>query len=140
MSKPSETSPQPTKYRLPPVVDKHVAASKRMILAAAARTAGRRAIVLGPGRCQEIPLAELAAQFEYVLLVDLDREAVEQGLAAADLPPEARAKIEIKIADLIGLTNELQFRWREALAAAADPHDAIERFAAIVDGAQPAAV
>jgi len=138
MNDPSQPTPATNAYRITPVADQHVAESARMILAAAAHAGRRRAIVLGAGKCQEIPLAELTAQFKHVLLVDLDRAALDEGLASAALAHESRRKIDVVIADLTGLTDALTRRWREAIAGSPDPHDAIERFSAVADKAQPA--
>jgi hypothetical protein len=137
MSGPVEPTGVGKVYRLEPIADEHVAASRRMIRSAAARTRQRRALVLGPGRCQEIPLAELAAQFDEVLLADQDYSVVAAGLAAADLPAESHAKLELRVADLTGLAGPLVRGWQSAVSAATDAQDAIGRMSAVVDEAQP---
>ncbi len=127
-------------YRIAPVADRHLDESRRMIQAAALAAAGTgAAIVLGAGRCREIPLTWLAERFERVVLVDLDRAALNEGVAAARLPVELRSKLELRIDDLSGLTGALERPWRDALAAAVNPADATERIAAAADAAGAAA-
>ncbi len=116
--------------------DQHVAESVRMISLSATRVGTCRAIVLGAGKCREIALAGLATLFGEIVLVDLDRAALDEGLAAAELAPDERRKVEIRLADLTGSTGDLERRWRAAIAAAADAQDAIERMAAVADAEQ----
>jgi hypothetical protein len=134
MNDPARPPAAASRYRIVPVADQHVAESSRMILEVAARVGKRRAIALGAGKCQEIALAKLASQFDQIVLVDLDRSALEEGLAAAELTPDQRRKIDIRIADLTGVTDRLERAWRDAMADASDPTDAIERLAAVTDG------
>ncbi len=123
-------------YRIAPMADQHIAESRRMIQAAALSAAGTgTAIIFGTGRCREIPLALLAARFERLVLVDLDAAALEEGLAAAALPATDRAKIELRIGDISGVTAGLERDWRATLAGAPDAATAIEPMAAIADAA-----
>ncbi len=49
----------------------HLAATKRLVLDAAASASGRgTAVVLGSGACLDVPVAELAGQFAQLVLVD----------------------------------------------------------------------
>ncbi|HYG90153.1 MAG TPA: hypothetical protein VD978_28305 [Azospirillum sp.] len=49
----------------------HVEAARRFVLDAAAQAAPGRALIAGSGRLIEVPLAELAARFDAVVLADL---------------------------------------------------------------------
>ena len=73
--------------------------SRRRILEAAALTKNRgRVVVLGAGKCREIPLQELARLFDQVVLVDLDHDSLEK--ATEDLSPELHAKLLMLVSDV----------------------------------------
>jgi hypothetical protein len=129
------TSGAAARYRIVPIADQHLAQSARAILAAAAQTGTQRAVVLGAGACEEIPLAELAERYEQVVLVDLDQASLDQALAAPGLPEPIRHRFDLRIADLTGLADELARRWRSALEGPIEVESAIERLAAIADSA-----
>ena len=120
-------------YQLAPSPSKHVEESRRMILAAGETVHPGRAVVLGAGICEEIPLAELAARFEHVTLNDVDGKLLEQAIAAAKLDPPARAKLDVHVADLTGVTEKLIAKFDAALPSISDPAEAIEEMARLVD-------
>jgi len=91
--------------RLPRIVDQHVTRSEQMILSAAEQTATARAIVLGPGRCTEIPVERLAKRFDHVDMVDMDKAALDEGLASLSLDDALTAKLNIQQRDLTGVID-----------------------------------
>jgi SAM-dependent methyltransferase len=68
--------------------------------------------VVGAGNCNDLDLPRLLARFESVTLVDLDRQAVEQGAARqlGDQQPERLALIEADVTGAFGLMHELAGR------------------------------
>ncbi len=75
-----------------------------MIGDASAVVAGGRALVLGAGRCQEIPVDTLAERFERLVLNDHDESLLATALAALGLNQE-KTRVETIIADLTGVTG-----------------------------------
>jgi hypothetical protein len=70
----------------------HLQASREAILAAAARCPQRRSVlVIGAGDCLDVPVAELAAQFERVVLADIVIGSVARGWAKK-LAPRVRCE------------------------------------------------
>jgi hypothetical protein len=120
-------------YRLTPVPSRHVEESRRLIQSAGETVEPRRAVVLGAGNCAEIPLAELAARFDEVVVNDVDQKLLEQGLAAAHLDESSRAKIRVHVADLTGATEPLLTKIEAALKQEAGADAAIELMARLVD-------
>jgi hypothetical protein len=125
--------PPPGPYYFAATPCQHVAESRRLIAAAGDTAHPGRAVVLGAGNCAEIPLAELAARFERVTLNDVDGELVEQGIVSAGLDAAARAKIDVQVADLTGVTQTLLDKFDAAHLAASDPEQAIDEMARLVD-------
>jgi hypothetical protein len=123
----------PARYRLAPVVSRHVEESRRMIQAAAESVAPRRAVVLGAGNCAEIPLASLAARFDEIVINDVDEKLLAQGLAAAGLDEASRAKIRLHVADLTGVTETLLAKIASALAETLGAEAALESMARLLD-------
>jgi hypothetical protein len=104
--------------------DPHLAASRAAILAGAARCPRQRlALIIGAGDCRDVPVAELAAEFERVLLAD-----VVAGPAARRLARRFRPRVRCIAWDATGALNGLAARRRtirsaeaERLFGAADP-------------------
>jgi len=109
---------------LRPTIDAQRETSRRLIAETArlVPTAGR-AIVLGAGRCDEIPLDVLADYFSEVKLIDADRSALDAGLAAAALPEQAAQRVHTQLADFTGLTDTF-IEQATALADEADSYSA----------------
>jgi hypothetical protein len=126
-------APQSGPYVYDPVTCQHVAESRRLILAAAESAHPGQAIVLGGGRCAEIPLAELLERFQRVTLNDLDRDAVEEGLKLANLSDAARGKLQLHLADLTGSNKAIVASLAEAIREASDCEGAIEAMSATAD-------
>jgi hypothetical protein len=136
--KDSSASSAPSEpYLLLPLPSRHVEESRRLIRAAAEEVQPGRAIVLGAGNCAEIPLAELVARFEQLTLNDVDGTLLEQGIAAAGLDAAAQAKIDVRVADLTGVTDPIIEKIEAVLGAISDLDTAVEQMATIVDEEQP---
>lgn len=81
----------------------HIQKSKDMILDAASLAPPgnpRKALILGPGPAADIPLEELARDFDEVTLVEMDLERIK--LAVEKLPLNLQAKFHIIHADVTG--------------------------------------
>lgn len=124
-------------FPLKPVPDTHIQESRRLILGASDQVASGRAVILGGGRCQEIPLAELAGRFRQVTLNDMHESLLKHALAEAGLDQERTAKIQLRVADLTGLTDSFVRRLKESLNEVQDPAAAAQRFADVAEGARP---
>ncbi|MDH3699825.1 MAG: hypothetical protein OEU46_00810 [Alphaproteobacteria bacterium] len=97
--------------RLGPVWDDHLERSRAVITDAIARCPRRRtALVIGSGLLLDIPLAELAAGFDRVLLADLVH------LRAARRTAAHYGNVELVTADVTGFVGDLEHRvaagWR----------------------------
>jgi len=128
---PDGNSP-PRLYRLTPIADKHREESCRMILSAAAEVPNGRAIVLGAGKCAEIPLIELALRFKTLMLNDIRPDLVRQAIDCCVLSPELRERIEIDDEDLTGLTEPVAAELARELALPTSPENAIGRMAQVL--------
>lgn len=81
----------------------HLAASRAAILAGAERCASRhRALVIGAGACRDVPVAELTAQFDEVILAD-----VVIGLTARRLARTFRGRVRAVTWDATGTLARL---------------------------------
>lgn len=125
-------------YLLTPVPSQHVEESRALILDAAGKVRPGRVVVLGAGNCAEIPLAELVARFEHVTLNDVNGQLLEGAVAAAALDEQARAKVDLHVADLTGVTETLVEKISTALATIEDPQAAVAVMARLVDAEQVA--
>lgn len=134
----SETSDK-TVY-IDPVADEHLEKSRGLILHACEAVAQGSVLILGVGRAEEIPLAELARRFGRIVLNDIDAALVGQAVARAGLSPEATQKIETNVADLTGATEALAQQAEQAIAAAGDAMSAITALVAVLDGTSPLAM
>ena len=86
----------------------HARRNRSFILDAAARVARPHlAVVLGAGKAYDLPLAELAARFERVVLVDIDAAALAAASAATVPDAALRERLELKALDLTGVTSRL---------------------------------
>ena len=102
----------------------HLDASKVAILEGAERcTQRRRAFVIGAGDCRDVPVAELAARFDEVILTD-----VVIGPELRKLAKRSGGKVRAEVWDATGVLGELARGWRsltcaqvEALFARCDP-------------------
>jgi len=65
----------------------------------------RNAVILGAGGCFDIPLEELATQFDHITLVDIDTAQTEVALSM--LPAKVLGKITLQKCDVSGSITEL---------------------------------
>jgi hypothetical protein len=140
----SDDSPQPEPssaprgpYLLEPITSRHEQASRRMIFEAAEAVAPNRAVVLGAGACEEIPLADLVARFAHVTLNDVELAPLGRAVAEARIDDRGRQKIITHVGDLTGITEPLLEKIKAAVASSTDAPAAIEQMTALVAG-QPA--
>ena len=101
----------------------HLTESRRLIRSAA-RSIERRgtALVLGAGKCREIPLQQLARDFDHVVLVDLDSVSMRE---AVELIPEfLRHKVEIRVSDITTFTRSFVKMARQIISTSRDVKDA----------------
>jgi len=115
----------PRRYRIPPTENRHEIDSRRLILQAAETVKPGRVVVLGAGKCDEIPLKELVARFERVVLIDLEVNLIESAVAACEFSPEDRANIEIIEGDVTGLTNQVVASVSDAIASSTGAQEAL---------------
>lgn len=128
------------KYKLPPIPDQHRTESSKLILHAADMVTPGSVLILGVGRAQEIPLAELAERFGKIVLNDIDGAAIEAELATLPLSPAARAKIELAPADLTGATDSLAKSAVQTLEIETDPAAGANALAALLEVPRPPVV
>jgi hypothetical protein len=131
------TQDQSRRYRLPVVPDEQVAKSRGMILAAASAAPAGAAIVLGAGRCSEIPLAELARRFQRLVVNDIEPLPAEDLAQQAGLNAAEAAKIVWHVADLTGMTRPLEQAWEQVLANQQDPATAAEAIHQVIKTTVP---
>ncbi len=112
----------------------HINRSHRGILAAA-KLANKRstALVLGAGKCREIPLKQLAEQFRQVILVDLDGESMREAVRLLPLPLQSR--LQIRVADVTSFAQPLMEQMRDAVENSRTAEQAFHRLGTIYAGA-----
>ena len=126
-----ENQPQsvPKRYRIAPFATRHVENSRAWIEKAAAEvTASGSVLVLGAGPCSDIPLAELLAAFDRVVLNDFDPALLAQALERLH-PAAERQRIELNVSDLTAPDSLLAVT-DAILATADDPETALLQIAA----------
>ena len=108
----------------------HLNRSSRGILSAMDLAQGRtRAVVLGAGKCREIPLEALAKEFEEVVLVDLDRDSLHE--ATDRLSPGVRSRIRIQVSDVTSFGQTLMERIRMAVQAGHSVKETFQRLESV---------
>jgi hypothetical protein len=110
----------------------HGQKNRAYIMEAAGRTTARNvAVVLGAGHSFDLPLVDLARQFEQLVLVDIDAQALDQTVSGVFKDAGLRAKVTQRVLDLTGVNRALVERL-EALVAgpgtAGEIHDRLEHF------------
>ncbi len=130
----------PSLVRLPAIADEHPHRSRELILQAAeqafagAATSGPSAIVLGVGRGNELPLMELGARCERLLLCDMDAAAIQ--VAARATQVQGR-QLQTREVDLIGITADMVKQCHDAMISAGSPSVAIDELTKIFAEATP---
>lgn len=108
----------------------HIDQSRLAILEAArlVREKGT-ALVLGAGKCREIPLEDLARLFDRVVLVDLD--AMSMNEAVAQLPQQLRHKVVTRVSDVTSFAEPLMEAIAHVVREARTPPDAVSELRAL---------
>ncbi|HEV7730825.1 MAG TPA: hypothetical protein VGR62_01625 [Candidatus Binatia bacterium] len=107
--------------------DPHLTASRDVVLAAADQVRGRtRALVVGAGDCLDVPVTELAARFDEVVLAD-----VVIGPAARRLARRSGGRVRCVVWDATGVLERLAAVRRTTSA------DAVTRLFADADPGPP---
>jgi hypothetical protein len=85
------------------------AQKNRAFILEAARAASKTdvAVALGAGQAFDLPLADLARTFNRLVLIDVDREALEATWKGVFGDPVLRAKVELRVLDLTGISAAL---------------------------------
>lgn len=65
------------------------------------------AVVLGAGQAFDLPLLELAREFNRLVLVDIDGSALEATISSIFKDPALRARVEPRVLDLSGMNGQL---------------------------------
>jgi hypothetical protein len=102
----------------------HAERNKALVLQGAKQLAGRSAAVIGAGKAYDIPLRELAARYERLLLVDIDHASLletAQHAFAGSVP----AHVTLVEMDVTGIVSAFPARVREVLGAASDQAEAV---------------
>ena len=82
-------------------------------------------VVFGAGKVYDIPIDELARDFDKVVLVDIDGAALERTQSAID--KKHRNKVEIRTKDLTGITAYMQKEIARIIAEANSPDSASDQ-------------
>jgi hypothetical protein len=85
------------------------------------------AVILGAGAPFDLPLADLARQFERVCLVDIDAAALDATVNLVWKDPAQRARIETRALDLTGINAALVAKIDAIVDGPADGPDDFER-------------
>jgi hypothetical protein len=110
----------------------HASKNRAFIEEVVGQTQGRGvAVVLGAGHAFDLPLVKLAGAFETLVLVDIDGEALDTTVRAALKDPGLRARTELRLLDLTGISGQFVHRLDEAVAQAHDAADARARIEAL---------
>jgi hypothetical protein len=115
----------------------HVRQSTAMILDAASKLTGGRAVILGCGRCGEIPIGDLLLLFNSVDFVDQDADAlcsIESKIFSNEGPA---TRCSFEQADLTGLIARLAEDSRAIVEASTDPLKCLEHLAELISDVQP---
>lgn len=114
----------------------HIENSHRRILEAADMCERHRtALVLGAGKCTEIPLEDLARRFDEVVLVDLDEESM--AAAVEELPDELIPKVHVSVQDVTTFAAPLMGHLLESVAESDSAATAFGRIAQTLDKLEP---
>lgn len=139
---------------LTPITPVHEAMSRHLILQAAdsARAAmpvtvdprdarASHALVIGAGRCREIPLRELLERFDRVTVTDIDPDTLQRGLDETKLTPEERRRVEVIIGDIVGVSEHLvrgiEACFAEGVWTLSACEHLVERMASFIESLEP---
>jgi hypothetical protein len=110
----------------------HAQASQGFILRRVEQIQDRSlAVLLGAGRAFDLPVAELARQFDRLVLIDVDEVALAHTIEARVEDPGLRAKIEPRVMDVTGIDGAMVRRIDEAFAAGGSGDEVRARLATL---------
>lgn len=157
------TTPDPTTPEctfLDPLQNVHTIRSRRLILKAADAARPKngvrllsgkqrqqvggmeRAIVIGAGRCREIPLAGLLERCDRLILTDIDADRLKYGMEETPLTAQQRQRIDTQVGDVLGLASPFHEAINECFSqdwwSGPAQQFLIERMASIAKNLQPA--
>jgi hypothetical protein len=109
--------------------------ASRLALQAASPDTPTKALILGPGPCVDIPLAQVVEAFDQTTLVDIN--ATKTAAAIEQLPPALQSKVEVVADDLTGCVDKVESSMvgsdlRNFLTTGAEVLDAIDTAAEAV--------
>jgi hypothetical protein len=108
-----------------------------MIAEASALAGSGSAVVLGCGRCGEIPLRLLNQTFDLVDLVDIDRDALAVVDKQCKQWNDEKSACQFHCADLTGMIAAVERRAGELVANAADPNECLEQLGVMLESTPP---
>ncbi len=110
----------------------HGQRNRAFIEEVARRTAGRDiAVVLGAGQDFDLPLAELAAIFKRLILVDIDGDSLTKTVARIFPDPGPRSGVDLRVMDLTGINGALVDSLDETIAGSGSPTEVREKVEAL---------
>jgi hypothetical protein len=99
----------------------HARRNRAFILdAAQAAEARQLAVVFGAGKAYDLPLPELARRYERLVLVDIDGASLRATVEAAVSDCSLRARIEMRVMDITGISVRMARGIDRAVSGAAD--------------------
>jgi len=124
-------------FAIKPFADEHFTLSRKAIAEAAAQVpSGGRVQVLGAGRCRDIPVAALADRFAEVVLCDIDRQRLLDGVKSqTDLTRPERVKLDFR--DVCGTADAFRAEAVDLLANVDRGQVAIQRLSELMQRTQP---
>jgi hypothetical protein len=117
----------------------HVRASGALIDLASTSVRPEAAIILGAGRCPEIPLSAMVDRFRRLTLTDQSAAYLEEAVSSRDLGPEQREKIQTIVTDMTGVSAGFLARVAECLDATDEltPEAAAEAISLLTEAIEP---
>jgi hypothetical protein len=113
----------------------HGQKNRAYIVEAAKRATARNlAVVLGAGHSFDLPLVDLARQFEKLVLVDIDAQALDQTVSGVFKDPALRARVEPRILDLTGVNRALIERLEALVAGPGAAGEVLDRLEQLCQG------
>jgi hypothetical protein len=91
------------------------------------------AVVLGAGHAFGLPLESLARRFQRLILVDIDREALERTASTLVRDPGLRPKVELRVFDLTGVSAQTLQRARAIIDSGPSATEAVRDLVTLLD-------
>ncbi len=117
--------------------DTHVHSSMAMIVDAATLAGSENAVILGCGRCTEIPVRHLSTMFNRIDLVDLDDYALEFVETQCQQWEEARNSCTFYHADLTGLISQIEPKAQKIVTSVTQPSSCLDELGQLLISTTP---